>query len=765
MGLKDKLNLRSKWLKRGVRALWLLAFAGFVLLPIYVYTVDINLGGLYGGMPSLKALENPENDLSSELISADGVSLGRYYRLNRLQIGYEELSDELVTTLLSSEDHRFKEHSGIDLIGLLRAAKGVLTFGYAGGGSTITMQLAENLFRGDTESDAPLLRVPGLNKLIIKTKEWLIAAQLESNFTKKEIIAMYLNTVPFGQGSFGIKSASETYFGKSADSLNYQESAVLIGLLQGNTAFNPILNYDRSLTKRNEVLNKLRRYGHVSDEELDSLRALPIDVSSYEVTNQNTGLATYFRSVIRNDLMAWCEENDYDLWEDGLKIYTTIDSRMQRYAEEAVNEHMAQLQETFYERWGDREPWRIEGRVIPNYLEKSFRKTEHYRQLVKKYGKGDDSIKIIMNTPRPMRIFSWKGEIDTVFSPLDSISYYKKFLHTGMMSMDPETGHIKAWVGDINHKYFKYDHVRQGKRQPGSTFKPFVYGTAIQQDFPPCYEVPDVMVCISLPEGGTYCPPNSDGKYGSGELMTIRQAMARSVNTITAHLMDKVKPQNVVKFAKSVGIESPLDPVPSLALGVSDVSVYEMVGAYSTFVNQGIYTKPYFITRIEDKNGNVIQNWVPETRQAIGEQDAYKMLYMLRGGVEEEGGTSSYLPYDLRVDNEIGGKTGTTNNASDGWYMGITKDLVTGIWVGGDERSIHFASWADGQGGRTARPIWSKYMTKVYADEELGYEKGKFKRPVQGIDVSLDCDKYKVNESDSLNLQEPAAWDPDDHGD
>ncbi|MEM7107915.1 MAG: transglycosylase domain-containing protein [Bacteroidota bacterium] len=765
MGLKDKLDLRSKWLKKSVYVLWSIAFTGFILLPVYVYTVNINFAGLYGGMPSLKTLENPENDLSSELISADGISLGRYYLLNRLQIGYDELSEELVTTLLSSEDHRFYGHAGIDLIGLLRAAKGVLTFGYAGGGSTITMQLAENLFRGETESDAPLLRMPGLNKLIIKTKEWLISAQLESNFTKKEIIAMYLNTVPFGQGAFGIKSAAETYFGKSADSLNYQESAVLIGLLQGNTAFNPIINPERSLKKRNEVLNKLNRFGPISAEELDSLKALPIDVSNYEVKNQNTGLATYFRSVIRRDLMKWCKDHGYDLWEDGLKIYTTIDSRMQRYAEEAVAEHMSKLQDTFNEKWGDREPWRINGQVIPNYLEKSFRRTEHYRQLVKKYGKNSDSIGIIMKTPRPMRVFSWKGEIDTVFSPLDSINYYKRFLRAGMMSMDPETGHIKAWVGGINHKYFKYDHVRLGKRQPGSTFKPFIYGTAIEQNFPPCYEVPDVMVSIQLPNGKTYQPPNSDGKYGSGEVMTIRQAMARSVNTITAHLMQRVRPKNVVEYAQRVGIESDLDEVYSLALGVSDVSVYEMVGAYSTFVNQGIYTKPYFISRIEDKNGNVLENWVPETRQAISEQNAYKMLYMLRGGVEEERGTSSYLPYDLKIDNEIGGKTGTTNNASDGWYMGITKDLVTGVWVGGDERSIHFERWVDGQGGRTAQPIWVKYMTKVYNDEALSYEKGKFQRPVKGIDVALDCDKYKTNEADSLITQPVEEWDPNDHED
>ncbi|TRX53804.1 penicillin-binding protein [Fulvivirga sp. M361] len=763
MGLKDKLNQRSKWFKIGTKVLWAFIFCALILVPVYVYTVSNNVFGLYGGMPSLKALENPENDLSSELISADGVSLGRYYRYNRLQASYEELSDELVTTLLSSEDHRFYQHSGIDFIGLLRAAKGVLTFNYAGGGSTITMQLAENLFKGMTETDGKLLSVPGLRQLIIKTKEWIISVQLESNFTKKEIIAMYLNTVPFGNNAFGIKSAAETYFGKATDSLNYQESAVLIGLLQGNTAFNPIINYDRSLTKRNEVLNKLHRFGNVDIIDVDSLKELPIDLSNYEVTNQNTGLATYFRSVIKGTLMSWCKENDYDLWEDGLKIYTTIDSRMQEYAEKAVVDHMSELQKRFNESWKGREPWRNEeGQVINNFLYTSFKRTPHYRKLVEKYGRESDSIKIIMNLAKPMKIFSWEGEKDTVMSPLDSIKYYKHFLHTGMMSMDPRTGHIKAWVGGINHKYFKYDHVRQGKRQPGSTFKSFVYGTAIEQGYPPCYEVVDGMVTIPVP-GGTWSPPNSDGTYGTGEKMTIRQGMARSVNTITAHLMKEVKPENVVNFAKRVGIESNLEAVPSLALGVNDVSVFELVGAYGTFANLGIYTRPYFISRIEDKNGNVIATWVPETRQAISEQTAYKMLYMLKGGVEEEGGTSRGLPIDLKLDNDIGGKTGTTNNASDGWYMGVTKDLVTGIWVGGDERSIHFERWYDGQGGRTARPIWSKYMTNIYADEALGYEKGRFQTPIKGIDVVLDCSKYKTEDlSDSTVVTQP-AWDPNDH--
>lgn len=761
MKLTEKLGKPNGKIKVAFKIVWILAITVLVILPLYIYTVSIDLGGLYGGMPSLKTLENPENDLSSELISSDGTSLGRYYRDNRSQALYEELSPQIVNTLLASEDHRFENHSGIDLQGLLRAVTGVLTFQYAGGGSTITMQLAENLFNTMSENEGLLYKVPGLKQVIIKTKEWIISARLEKNFTKKEILAMYLNTVSFGSNAFGIKTAAETFFSKTTDSLNYQESAVIIGLLQGTTAFSPVLNYDRSIVKRNQVLNKVYRHGHISKEELDSLKQLPIDLSSYGVSNHNTGLATYFRSMIKPELTYWAKEHGYDLFEDGLKIYTTLDSRMQKYAEEAVEKHMADLQKVFNEHWKGQNPWRdLQGREIPGFLESRFKNTDHYRALVKKYGKGNDSINIVMNLPRKMTVFSWDGEIDTLLSPLDSVRYYKHFLNTGMMSMDPHSGHIKAWVGGINHKYFKYDHVRQGKRQPGSTFKPFVYGAAIENGYPPCYEVPDAMVTFQVVgDPPTWSPPNHDGTYGSGELMTIRQGLARSVNTVTAYLMQQIQPENVVEFAHRVGIESELEAVPSLCLGVNDVSIFELVGAYSTFANMGIYTKPYYITRIEDKNGNVIENFVPKTRQAISPQTAYKMLYMLRGGVEERGGSSQGLSMELKIDNEIGGKTGTTNNASDGWYMGVTKDLVSGVWVGGDERSIHFRNWSYGQGSKTARPIWDQYMRSVYNDTSLGYEKGKFQQPPGGIDVALDCSRYGTIDSDSTVVEQP-AWDP-----
>lgn len=764
MGTTKTIALKTKITRWVIGTVWATCLIILIGTPVYIYSVSIDMLGLYGGMPSLRSLENPENDLSSELFSADGVSLGRYYRYDRRQIRYEDLSDALINTLLSSEDHRFLDHPGIDLQGLGRAAFGVLTFQYAGGGSTITMQLAENLFKTMESTDAKLYRTSLIWPVTVKTKEWIIAALLEKNFTKKEIIAMYFNTVPFGSNSFGIKTAAETFFGKLPSQLNYSESAVLVGLLQGTSAYSPVYNYERSLKKRNQVLRKVHRYKHISRAQLDSMTNAPIDLSAYGVANHNTGLATYFRSMITLELIYWARNHGYDLYEDGLKIYTTIDSRMQQYAEEALKSHIADLQKVFNKHWNGKDPWRNdEGDVIEGFLESRFKTTGHYKSLVKKYGADHDSIAIIMNTPKPMKVFSWGGEIDTVLSPLDSLRHYKHFLHAGMMTMDPHTGHIKTWVGGINHKYFKYDHVRQGKRQPGSTFKPFVYGAAIENGYPPCYEVADVSPTFNVVgENPTWSPSNADGSKGSGKKMTIRQAMARSVNSITAYMMGEVGFGNVVDFAHRMGIESKLEPVPALCLGVNDVSLFELVGAYSTFANMGIHTRPYYISRIEDKNGNVIENFVPKTRQAISQQTAYKMLYMLRGGAEERGGTSAGLSQELKINNEIGGKTGTTNNASDGWYMGVTKDLATGIWVGGDERSIHFKNWSMGSGARTARPIWDKFMRKIYADESLGYKKGKFPQPAGGIDVTLDCSQYMKAGSDSLYVDDTQVevWDP-----
>lgn len=752
---------RNPWFKKCTKALWVLFILFILGFPVYVFSVSKDLFGLFGGMPSLRAIENPQNDLSSELISADGVSLGRYFRFNRSQITYDQLSPDLINTLLLSEDHRFYNHSGLDFQAYIRVLYGVLSFNSAakGGGSTITQQLAKNLFstRG-SELEGPLTRLGGPIKILVsKTKEWIISVQLERNFTKEEIIAMYLNTTGFGSNAYGIKVAAETYFNKTPDSLNIQESAVLVGMLQAITRFNPVTSPENSLQKRNEVLYKLYDRDYITLEAYDSIKALPIELK-YEVQNQNEGIATYFRSVIQADLIRWSKERGIDLWESGLKIYTTIDSRMQRYAEEAVDESMKVQQQAFDAHWYGKNPWIDENwNEIKGFLESRVKQTETYKNLVSKYGEGNDSVQIMLNVKKPMTVFTWRGERDTLFSSMDSLRYYKRFLNAGFMSMDAQTGAVKAWVGGINHKYFKYDHVRQGTRQPGSAFKPFVYGTAMEAGFNPCLKLHDISPTFKV-SGGTWSPPNAEGDRGTGALFTLRQAMARSMNSITAQVLQRVGPENVVSFANRVGISSPLDAVPSLCLGVSDVSLYEIVGAYGTFVNGGIHTDPFYITRIEDKNGNVIENFVPKTRQAISEQTAFKMVYMLMGGVEEEGGTSRALNYDLKKDNEIGGKTGTTNNASDGWYIGITHDLISGGWVGGDERSIHYREWSLGQGGKTARPIWAAYMTKVYADPTLDYKKGQFRRPASGMDISLDCAAYEVP-ADSLG-KPFENWDP-----
>lgn len=750
-----------------VKGIWILFAAGLLFIPLFIFSVSINLFNLYGEQPSLRSLENPDEELSSELYSADNVLLGKYFRENRSAVSYEELSPNLINALIAVEDYRFEEHSGIDFRGLTRAIVFyLLPGGYAGGGSTLSQQLAKNLFETRSERyEGSLHSIPGLGKFIDKVKEWIVAVKLERSYTKKEILQMYLNTVPYGSNAHGIKVAAQTYFNTTPDSLNLQEAALLAGMVQAPSRHNPVFNYEGALNRRNVVLAQMMKYNMLSRETYDSLKVLPIDLD-YKVANHNQGLATYFRSVIGNYLRNWAREHGYDLYEGGLKIYTTIDSRLQEYAEEAVTEHMTTLQNTFMEHWKGRNPWIDEqGREIKNFLPTVAKRTPRYRNLVSIYGENSDSIDIIMNKPIPMRVFSWQGEIDTLMSPMDSIKYYKHFLQAGFMAMDPHSGQIKAWVGGINHKYFKYDHVMQGKRQPGSTFKPILYAAAIDNGYSPCYEVYDTPVTFEASgDQPAYKPMNAEGKY-SGQRMTIREGMARSINSIAAFMIKKIGPATVVDYARRLGIESPLEAVPALSLGTSDVSIYELVGAYGTFVNEGIYTKPYFITRIEDKNGNVLQEFPPRTREALSEETAYLMVHMLKGTTEwygenhEHFGTAVGLArYGLlSEDNEIGGKTGTTANYSDGWFIGVTKDLVAGVWVGGDDRSIHFRTLALGQGGRMAMPIYGTFMAKVYNDPNLDITKGPFKRPSRGLSTEIDCDRYKNQyavEADSLQQQD-----------
>ncbi len=749
MSKKSKAK-KSSWAKTTVKYLWIAFVAGFIGFILFVWMVSVNFLGLFGALPDFKALENPDSELASELYSADGLLLGTYFRENRTPVTYEELAPNLVDALIATEDIRFEDHSGIDFKAMARVfVKSIILQQDAGGGSTLSQQTAKNLFKTRTaESQGTLSSVPGLRMLIIKTKEWIVATQLERAYTKNEILTLYLNTSEYGSNAYGIKTAAQTFFNKDPDELDIQESAVLVGLFKAPTYYSPVYNPENSLRRRNTVLGLMRNNGFISEAEFDSLHILPIELD-YKVANQNQGMATYLREIIKADLLRWTKENlksdgsSYDLFGDGLKIYTTVDSRMQRYAEEAVDEHMAELQEKFYAEMRGRDPWvDNDNKVIPNFIETAVRRTEAYRLLRNRYGEETDSIQAKLNEPKRMKIFSWEGEIDTVMSSMDSLRYYKKLLQAGFMSMDPSTGHIKAWVGGIDHKYFKFDHVKRGKRQPGSTFKPFVYAAAIENGYSPCYSVVDQPVEVFIPGQPAWSPANADGKF-TYEKMSIRRAMAMSVNSITAYMMKKLSPRIVVETAKRLGVMSDLEEVPSLALGVNDVSIFEMVGAFGTFVNRGEYTMPFYIDRIEDKNGNVIQQFTPRKRPAMSEEHAYLMTYMLRGGFEEAGGTSQGVPYELREGNELGGKTGTTQNASDGWYMGISKDLVSGTWVGGDDRAIHFRSWIAGQGGRTARPIWVKYMAKVYDDESLGYTKGPFPRPERPLSIEIDCDLYE----------------------
>ena len=749
-------------LKKTIFRLWVMLFFLISSIIIFIASVNYNPYNLFGGMPSLQDLEKPESDLASELYSGDNLLLGKYFRYNRSPIEFNDLSDELVTTLLVTEDIRFYDHSGIDFKGLVRAtygvSKNILTFGGSGlegGGSTITQQLAKNLFKIRREKKGRLSSVPFLGLVISKVKEWIVAIKLEEFYTKKEILAMYLNTAEYGSNSYGIKVASKTYFDKLPSELNYNESSIIVGLLNKPTKYNPYFNPENALDKRAEIFYNLFKYEVISRKYYDSIRISDLNLS-YKVENQNVGQATYFRTVVRNYLINWARENGYDLFSDGLKIYTTIDSRMQEIAENAVKNQMNRLQKIFDDHWNGKNPWIDEkGFEIKDFLKNTIKRTRLYKSLLKE--NENDTVKVfeLLNRKKNMKVFSWDGEIDTVFSIMDSLKYYKNFLQAGFISIEPKTGFIRAWVGGINHKYFKYDHVKQGRRQPGSTFKPIVYAAAIDNGYSPCYPVVDAPVVFELPgQDPPYWRPDNHNSKWTGETMTLRKAMAKSVNSITAFMTKKLSPNTVVNYAKKLGIQSRLDPVPAVCLGAGgDVSLFDLVGAYSTFINKGIWTEPFFISRIEDKYGNLIQEFIPTKQEALSEETAFLMLHMLKGSKEEEGGTARGLNPELTSDNDVGAKTGTTQNASDGWFIGVTHNLVSGAWVGGDDRSIHFRDWVYGQGARTAMPIWQEYMLNIYDNVELKIEKGRFDKPTKQINVEIDCSVYNgENEKDSSGV-------------
>ena len=726
-----------------IRNLWIV-FGAFLALVVLFFVCVAT--GIFGTMPTFDELENPKTNLATEIISADGKVLGTYYVENRRNVRYAELSHYMPEALISIEDERFTEHSGIDERALLRVAFGVITGRKKGGGSTITQQLAKNLFpRGENLSTPKLV--------LRKFQEWITATKLEHNYSKEEIVAMYLNTVAFGHNAFGIRAAAKTFFDKSPKDLNIEECALMAGVVNAPTRFSPVRNPERSLNRRNLVLQKMADNGYITQAECDSISLIPIDMTRFGVMDHNSGQATYFREFLRGELTEWAKNTlradgtPYNIYRDGLRIYTTIDSRMQRYAEDAVREVMGgELQPSFYKHWKGQKnaPFsNVTADEIDHILETSMKRSDRYRSL-KNEGMSMDSIKAEFDRPVRMTVFSWDGPIDTVMSPMDSIRYYKWFLQASLISIESHTGHVKAYVGGLDYRFFKNDHVTQARRQVGSTFKPFLYSLAMQEgEYTPCTRIPNIQYNIQLEDGKFWSPGNSGSHVG--EEVTLKWALAQSNNWISAYLMNQFGPNAVIAQARRMGVESPIDPVPAICLGVCDLKLIEMVGAMSTFANQGVYIKPMFITRIEDKNGNVIQRFSPEESEAMSELTAYKMIELMKGVVQS--GTGIRLRSYYGFNNPVAGKTGTTQKNSDGYFMGITPDLTTGVWVGAEDRSVHFRSTYLGQGSHTALPIWATYMKKVYADKSLNISDGNFPKPhIPGVDLNFDCNRYDDDE-------------------
>ena len=764
--------------KSYLKLFWALFFLPIIIFAILFFLIA---NEHFGPMPSFIELENPENNLSSEIFSEDSVSLGKYYYQNRSFVNYEDLSQNIVNALIATEDARFKKHSGIDARGLARVFLRTIVLNQknAGGGSTITQQLAKNLFPRDTSTYNSKL-VHKTNLALTKFKEWITAVKLEKNYTKNEIIAMYLNTVPFGGHSFGIKSASKNFFNTSPDSLKIEEAAVLVGLLKAPSWYNPVRNEERSFYRRNVVLSQMEKYDFLSKNNYDSISKLPISLN-YNIQDHNIGLATYFREHIRQTLTAskpnkknyymysdyiddsikwetdpaygWCKKNkkpngeNFDLYKDGLKIYSTINSKFQLYAERALNTHMGELQDAFYneQKYKKNAPYSddLSKEQINTILKQTMHRTERYRKLHRRNIK-IDSINKIFNTPTEMTIFSWNGDIDTTMSPMDSIKYYKYFLHAGFLSINPHNGEVKAYVGGINFKHFKFDHVLQGKRQVGSTIKPFMYTLAMQEGYSPCYKVPNIPSTFYVNDT-TWTPQNSGPSSRDGDMVTLKWGLANSVNWISAWLIKQFNPKSVINVMRKMGIKSKIDPVPSIFLGTSDITLYEMVSAYCTFANKGVHPNPLMITRIEDKNGNILSKFKTTKTEVISEKTAYLMINLLQGVVRE--GTAIRLRYKYQLMNEIGGKTGTTQNQSDGWFMGLTPNLVSGVWVGGEDRSIHFKGIHLGQGANMALPVWALYMQDIYKDSTNAISlDDKFESPLN-FDINLKCNGTDNNNS------------------
>ncbi|MBE9469543.1 MAG: transglycosylase domain-containing protein [Bacteroidetes bacterium] len=769
------MTTHNKKNKKIVKLFWILVIAPIIFTATIFILISI---GAMGFMPSFEDLENPKSNLASEIYSSDQILFGKYYYQNRTYVNFDDLSPYLVKALIATEDYRFTQHSGIDAKAMFRVAYGVLSSNLKGGGSTISQQLSKNLFPRDTTTyNSKMQKISHL--VLSKLKEWVTAVKLERNYTKEEILSMYLNTVTFGSQSFGIKSACSTFFNKTPANVEMEQAALMIGVLKAPSYYSPVRHPERALQRRNTVLKQMKKYNFISQNIYDSISGTPLNLD-YKVQNHTQGLATYFREYLRmalsskkpdlnnywsykkfaedsiewetNPLFGWCNKNfkpdgtNFNLYKDGLKIYTTINSKMQKYAEEAVNEHLSKdLQLTFEKEMKQNKtaPFSkdLTHEETEHILFLSMKRSERYR-ILKNNGYSIDSIKIIFDIPTPMEVFSWQGEIDTTMTPMDSIIYYKHYLQAGFMSMEPSSGYVRAYVGGINYKHFQFDHVKLSRRQVGSTFKPFLYTLAMQEGYSPCYEVPNVPTTFVLPSGDTWTPRNSGNSKYDRKMVTLKWGLTNSVNNVSAWLMKQFKPRAVINITKLMGIKSYIPPVPSICLGTADISLYEMIGAYGTFANKGVYTEPIFVSRIEDKNGNILQTFQANKTEAISKNTAFLMLNLMESVVQH--GTSIRLRFKYNLMNEIAAKTGTTNNQSDGWFMGITPNLVSGVWVGGEERSIHFDGIHYGQGANMALPIWALYMQKIYADS-LGVSiDDKFEKPV-GFSTDLDCDENNQN--------------------
>ena len=727
----------------------IVSFIVFVFL--YLGAVDINFLGLFGQSPSMDDIKNTRPPQASEIYSADGKLIGKFFSENRTPVVYEDVNPVFWHALIDTEDERFYSHYGVDVPAFFAALKDYIVHRDARGASTITQQLAKNLFRTRTDYSTGLLgKIPGLKMIVVKSKEWVTAMKLEWNFTKKDILTMYANTVDFGSNAYGIKTACQTYFGITPQELKPEQAAMLVGMLKATTYYNPKLNPENSLNRRNVVLGNMYKNGHLTREEYDSLIHVPIQLK-FNAQSVYDGTATYFREAVANSLRDWCNKTGVDLYVDGLKIYTTIDTRMQAYAEEAAHEQMKVVQQNFNQHWGSTNPWMdAHYREIPHFIENIAKRLPYYKELSKRYPDHPDSVRYYLNLPHPVRLFSYKGPIEAEMSTLDSIRYMARFMHCGFVAMEAETGHVKAWVGDIDFDTWKYDKVTS-LRQPGSTFKLFVYTEAMNQGMTPC----DFRVDTSYRFGeGSYqwSPHNANGS-SSGASMSLKTAFARSVNTIAAKLGDEVGIKRVARTAHAMGIKSKLQEVPSLALGSSDVSLLELVNAYSTVINDGRMHEPILVTKIVNRDGKIIYSCKTEQRQAIPYRSAYLMQRMLMGGLSGTSWSLRNYVGEYLADTDFGGKTGTSNNHSDAWFVGVSPKLVVGAWVGGEYRAIHFRSGALGQGSATALPICGRFLKSVLGDPAFRKYHAQFGEPKDPLITSnmFDCG-YAVVENDSVDI-------------